>query len=884
MTKIMTTRIKFPFLLFFISLFSFFCESISANSADSLLIAHWSFDAIENGQVKDLTGNGHDGTLNGNATIINDPERGNVASFDGNGDFIEVLHKTDLSFNSSGKYTVIVWVKIASIGTDWQGIMNKSRDNGNWWGFWISKNNQWYIGGSNTSSGQVVADNKWHQLAFVQDDNKVSLYLDGDLLETGYKFSQTGNGNLWFGGAAGTNEWFKVKLDDAYIYNRAMPYSEILETNGKENQTLINISDVKPHTTRGDGSVASFKIVRDREDKALTIRFNKTTTASVNDVEGGIPDSIVMLPGELEKVVFIKAVDHPFLKTIENIKFTIKADPGYTVNGRSDATIYIHDIITDKFSMNEDDIINGINGGMIGQMAGVTWGALTEFSGQGKMLSDSEVPLSNAINDAFGQDDLYVEIPFMNAMNENGVNCSWKIFGDYFKTSTFQLWHANLAGRNNLQSGIDAPSSGHYSNNFHCDDIDWQIEADFVGQACPNMPIAAVDIAWRAGHVMNYGDGVYGGVFMASMHSAAFTAASVDEIINVGLSAIPVGSKFRQVLDDVIAWKNEGKTWQQTWQALQSKWGTTDRCPDGINNVFNIDSKLNSAYVLIGLLYGNGDFEQSMRIAIQCGQDSDCNPSSVGGILGNWLGETNIPDKWQKNLIKTGTKFSYTTYDYTKIININLDLAKKVLAMSGGSITNKVWSFPHESSVTPLILEQWPTVTNSLPKLYVKAVTVGNTVTFKARATDTDGIASYQWFFGDLSYATGDSVVHEYASLPSSYKPICYVTDKIGNTSWIYGDADNFYASLDENINDASLKVYPNPILGNYLTVNAGNIFLEGCTDFVLYDIFGRNLCQQKLFSNHDRIELGNILLPGAIYFVEVKSRKGTAKKTILKF
>lgn len=880
----MTTKIKFPVFLFLIIMLSLFSKSTSAGKADSLLIAHWSFDAIENGQVMDLTGNGHNGTLHGNTSIVNDPERGYVASFDGDGDFIEVLHKPDLSLDNNGKYTVIVWVKITSMGTGWQGIMNKNRDVDWWWGFWITPDNRWCVGRVTAAVGSVEADSTWHQLAFVQNENNLKFYLDGDLMAIGSKYSSPGNGNLWFGGATGMNEWFKGMIDDAYIYNRAMSYYEILELNGRASQTLINISDVKPHTTRGDGSVASFKITRDRADKALTVRFDKTTTAALNDLEGSIPDSIVMLPGALDTVVSIKAMDHPFSKPIVNIQFTLKADSSYIIVGRADATLYIHDIITDKFSMNEDEIIDKIKGGMLGQTVGVTWGAATEFGALGRMLSDSEVPPTFDVNGVFGQDDIYVEVPFMDAMNDNGVNCSWKIFGDYFKTTSFPLWHANVVGRENLLKGIDAPASGHYSVNSHCDDIDWQIEADFAGQVCPNMPMAAVDIAWRAGHVMNYGDGVYGGVFMAAMHSAAFTAASVDEIVAAGLSAIPKESKYRQVMDDVIAWKNQGKTWQETWQALQTKWGNTDRCPDGNGTVFNIDSKLNSAYVLIGLLFGNGDLEQSMQIAMQCGQDSDCNPSSAGGILGNWLGETNIPDKWKKDLIKTGMNFAYTTYDYNKIIDINIDLAKKVLAMRGGSITNKVWSFPQESSVTPLILEQWPSKNNALPELYVKSTTVGNTVTFKAKATDADGIISYQWFFGDLSYATGDSVVHEYASLPSNYKPICYVTDKIGNTQWIYGDANNFSTSLDETINDESLKVYPNPVSGNYLTVDAGNIFEEGSTDFILYDILGRNLFQEKLISKHYRFDLSNILSPGTIYLAEVKSKKGSAKKTIITY
>ena len=95
--------------------------------------------------------------------------------------------------------------------------------------------------------------------------------------------------------------------------------------------------------------------------------------------------------------------------------------------------------------------------------------------------------------------------------------------------------------------------------------------------------------------------------------------------------------------------KNAGNTWQQTWQLLENKWGNDQRydgCGSGISG-FNIDTKLNEAYVLMGLLYGNGDIEQSMKIAMQCGQDSDCNPSSAGSIIGCYIGYNNIPNKWK---------------------------------------------------------------------------------------------------------------------------------------------------------------------------------------------------------------------------------------------
>ena len=155
----------------------------------------------------------------------------------------------------------------------------------------------------------------------------------------------------------------------------------------------------------------------------------------------------------------------------------------------------------------------------------------------------------------------------------------------------------------------------------------------------PGQPNAAAELAWRAGHTMNYGDGVYGGVFIAAMHAEAYFATNIDQIIEAGRQAIPAGSKYRQVIEDVIAWKDQGNTWPTKLAASPEQVGQHRSLSRWRwQQSFNIDAKLNGAYVLIGLLYGGGDFESSMRIAMQCGQDSDCNPGSAAAVLGTYYG------------------------------------------------------------------------------------------------------------------------------------------------------------------------------------------------------------------------------------------------------
>lgn len=43
-------------------------------------------------------------------------------------------------------------------------------------------------------------------------------------------------------------------------------------------------------------------------------------------------------------------------------------------------------------------------------------------------------------------------------------------------------------------------------------------------------------------------------------------------------------------------------------------------CPDGVFHPLDIDAKINAAYIVLGLLYGNGDFTKTMEISTRAGQ------------------------------------------------------------------------------------------------------------------------------------------------------------------------------------------------------------------------------------------------------------------------
>ncbi len=163
-----------------------------------------------------------------------------------------------------------------------------------------------------------------------------------------------------------------------------------------------------------------------------------------------------------------------------------------------------------------------IAGGWAGKMIGVTYGAPTEFRAQGRIYDDSIKWVPGDIKGSIGQDDLYVQLTFLMTMDKYGVDAPAKKFQELFAKAGYPLWHANVQARKNYYDSIFPPQSGMPEFNFHADDIDFQIEADYVGFMCPGMPNQAIKICDKVGHIMNYGDGYYGGIFVAALYAEAF--------------------------------------------------------------------------------------------------------------------------------------------------------------------------------------------------------------------------------------------------------------------------------------------------------------------------------------------------------------------------
>ncbi len=376
--------------------------------------------------------------------------------------------------------------------------------------------------------------------------------------------------------------------------------------------------------------------------------------------------------------------------------------------------IQVYEAQVETFSISRADLKDKIEGGWAGQTIGVVYGAPVEFKYQGSIIPDYQ-PIS------WGKgyvkywwdkkpglfDDVYNDLTFAEAFQQLGLDCTSEQLAMRFAYAPYHLAHANQAARYNIRQGILPPESGNWLNNPHADDLDFQIEADFIGLMAPGMVSRALEIADTVGHIMNSGDGFYGGAFVSGLYAAAFYENDPSKIVDIALEGIPEQSSFWRCVNDVrVLHAKYPDDWKSCWFEILKRWGEDVGCPKGVFLSFDIDAKINSAYVAMGLLYGGGDFARSIEIATRCGQDSDCNPATVGGVLGVMLGKSGIPAFWEEPLEEIwNLDFEGTDVSLAKGAEYSYDQALRIIADEGGRVGETDLDIPlHE--IRPLPLEQ----------------------------------------------------------------------------------------------------------------------------------------------------------------------------------
>ena len=208
------------------------------------------------------------------------------------------------------------------------------------------------------------------------------------------------------------------------------------------------------------------------------------------------------------------------------------------------------------------------------------------------------------------------------------------------------IWCANRYARYLMDIGLKPPFTGYVSINPWSDfNVAGQFLSETFGLIAPAMPQTAAKIGLNYTTVSIDGEPAQGTQLFTTMISMAFVESDINKILDAGIASLDPSSKLLQVVNDVKMWYVEyPNNWKETRRLLKEKYtieggGMRDR--NGI--------ELNTGAIIAAMLYGRGDFAESLKLSFNLGWDADCNAATVGTIVGTVYGYRRMMTQSKRN-------------------------------------------------------------------------------------------------------------------------------------------------------------------------------------------------------------------------------------------
>lgn len=251
-------------------------------------------------------------------------------------------------------------------------------------------------------------------------------------------------------------------------------------------------------------------------------------------------------------------------------------------------------------------------------------------------------------------DDLDLQLVWLNAVEKYGRQTNASILGEYWLSFIIPDWVEYGAGKNNLKMGLLPPLTGYLENPYK-DSCGCFIRSEIWACLAPGHPEIAVRYAYEDAIVDHSGEGMYGEIFCAAVQSAAFVESDKYKLIEIGLSYIPEDCGVAKGIKAAIASYESGvgftEARRNVMTVVPGSFGIQGTILKDIPNDVPIgqpgyDAPSNIGIMIIGWLYGEDDFGKSLCISNNCGEDTDCTCATLGAILGIIHGAGKIPSEW----------------------------------------------------------------------------------------------------------------------------------------------------------------------------------------------------------------------------------------------
>lgn len=252
--------------------------SLSFASLTDGLVGYWPFD----GDVKDYSGNGNNGSMHGVSFTDSRNGSSSAAHFDGN-DYVSVPASGKIS--RIFDFSVTAWMKInryetASNGTKWCSFVSKGGDSIRQFGvqFGVNTNGAAFyqlVAGDRIPCPKIPI-NTWTHVAVTRSGLNVSLYINGvgAAMGTSKSYPEQHSGDLEIGrDSPGEVEYFHGEMSDVCLFNRKLSAAEVSAIyNGglKIRKVVFNANAVEV-----EGAMPSLSVLSGTQEKLPKNAFRR---------------------------------------------------------------------------------------------------------------------------------------------------------------------------------------------------------------------------------------------------------------------------------------------------------------------------------------------------------------------------------------------------------------------------------------------------------------------------------------------------------------------------------------------------------------------------------------------------------------------------------
>ena len=284
--------------------------------------------------------------------------------------------------------------------------------------------------------------------------------------------------------------------------------------------------------------------------------------------------------------------------------------------------------------INATEYRNKVLGCWTGKNIGGTLGA--PFEGKREIL-DITFYIQDLKGNPAPNDDLDLQLVWLYAAEKHGVyNLTERLLAEYWMQDVICPANEYAVCRANIRNGLYPPLSGSCNNDKWKNSNGAWIRSEIWACLFPGEPDVAAQFAYMDACVDHCGDGIYAEMFTASMESAAFIVNDLRSLINIGLSKIPAGCRIARSVNLACELYDKKTGFKEARNAMVKD----------SEDLGWFQAPANIGFMVLGLLYGEGDFGKSICYAVNCGDDTDCTGATAGAILGIMRGKSGLPENW----------------------------------------------------------------------------------------------------------------------------------------------------------------------------------------------------------------------------------------------